>query len=66
MVGSTCCGRQLDVGCRATSKGVELSYKIGYLINAALFCPVHPVCPVRRVRPICPDIIRILWISTFC
>ena len=38
------------------NKGAELSYNIVYLITAALF---QPVCPV------CPDIIRILWISTF-
>ena len=44
------------VGCHATSKGEEFSYKIGYLIMAALFCPI---------RPVCPDIIRISWISTF-
>ena len=44
------------VGCHATSKGGEFSYKIGYLIMEALFFPI---------RPVCPDIIRILWISTF-
>ena len=44
------------VGCHATIKGAELSYKLGYLITKALFCPVCPVCP---------DIIRILWISKF-
>ena len=42
------------VGYHATSKGAELSYKIGYLITADLFFPV------------CPDIIRISWISTLC
>ena len=46
-------------GCHATSKGSELSYKLGYFIKSALFCPFRPVCTV------CPDIIRILWISTF-
>ena len=39
------------------SKGEELIYKLGYLIKAALF---HPI------RPICPDIIRIVWISMLC
>ena len=33
-------------GCHATSKAVELSYKIGYLITTALFLPDCPVCPV--------------------
>ena len=33
-------------GCHATIKGAELSYKLGYLIMAALFCPV---CPERQV-----------------
>ena len=42
------------VGCYAISTGAQLSYKIGYLITAELF---HPVCP---------DIIRILWISKSC
>ena len=42
------------VGCHATSKGAKLSYNIGYLITAALFCPD------------CPHILRISWISTFC
>ena len=41
------------------SKDAELIYKLGYLIMAALF---RPICPVR---PVCPDIIHILWISTF-
>ena len=40
----------------ATSKVAELSYKLGYCIKAVLFCPI---------RPVCLDIIRILWISTF-
>ena len=47
------------VGCHTKSKGAELSYKIGYLIMAASFCLI---CPIRPIRP---DIIRILWISTF-
>ena len=42
------------VGCHTTSKAADLSYRLGYLITAALF---HLVCPV------CPDIIRISWIS---
>ena len=29
-------------GCYATSKGVELSYMLGYLIIAALFPPGSP------------------------
>ena len=44
------------VGCLAMSEGAELSYKLGYLITAALFIPVHPVFP---------HIIFVLWISTF-
>ena len=47
------------VGCHATSKGAELSYKLGYLIHKSLF---NPVCIVHTV---CPDIICISWISTF-
>ena len=66
MVSSTRCGLGVDVGCHATSKDVELSYNLGYFITAVQFCPVHLVCPARRVCTICPDIIRILWISTFC
>ena len=27
-------------GCHAMSKGLDLSYKLGYLTMAALFCPV--------------------------
>ena len=34
-------------GCYKTSKGEDLSYKIGYFIVAALVCPVIPVCPDR-------------------
>ena len=37
-------------GCHAKSKGVESSYKLGYLITAALFYPVRPVRPVRPDR----------------
>ena len=44
------------VGCHATSKGVELSYKLGYLFTASIF---------RLICHVCPDIIRILLISTF-
>ena len=44
-------------GCHSTSKGAELSYNLGYLITSALLRPISPVCP---------DIIHILWISTFC
>ena len=47
----------------ATSKGAELSYKLGYLISEALVRPIRPFC---SVCPICPDIIRILRISMFC
>ena len=46
-------------GCHATSKVAELSYKLDFLITAALFFPIRPVHPVR------PDIIHILWISMF-
>ena len=38
----------------ATSKGVDSSSKLGYLITGAL------------LHPICPDIICIFYISTFC
>ena len=44
----------------ATSKCMDLSYKLGYLIMAELFRPIPPV------HPVCPDIIHIFWISTFC
>ena len=44
------------VGCHARSKGTKLSYKLAYLIAAALFHPVHPIHP---------DIIRIPWILMF-
>ena len=40
--------------CHSNSKGVELSYKLGYLIMAALLCPVFPIFPVCPVCPICP------------
>ena len=43
----------------ATSKGAELSYKLCYLITAALFFPIFHVHPVR------PDIIRIFWIYLY-
>ena len=33
------------VGCYVTSKDVELSYKLGYLLTVALLIPVFPVCP---------------------
>ena len=49
----------LGSGCHAKSKCLELSYKLGYLITAALFFPVRPI------RPVCTYIIRIFWISTF-
>ena len=50
------------VGYHATSKGVELSYNIGYFITEALFCPI---CTIRSIHPVHPDIIHILWISMF-
>ena len=53
------------VGCHATSKGAELSYKIDYLIKVALFRPIHPTCPICPVCSVCLDIIHIFWISTF-
>ena len=31
-------------GCHVTSKGEELSYKLGYLITAALFFTISTVC----------------------
>ena len=37
-------------GCHVTSKGVELSYKLGYLITVALFFSVHTACPVCPVH----------------
>ena len=33
---------------------MESSYKLGYLITAALFYPVRPVRPVRPVFTVCP------------
>ena len=35
-----------SAGFHVTSKDAELSYKLGYLIMAALFCPVSPLHPV--------------------
>ena len=40
-------------GCLASTKGVELSYNLGYLITAALFFPVCPVFIVSYIRPGC-------------
>ena len=42
------------VGYHETSKCAELSYKLGYLIIASLFCPVRPFHTARSVRPVCP------------
>ena len=36
------------VGCHATINGAELSYNLGYLIMAALFCPVFLVHTYRQ------------------
>ena len=54
MIGSTHLGLGMDVW--------QLRYKIGYLITALLFSPVFPVHPAFRI---CPDTIRISWVSTF-
>ena len=40
------------VGYHETSKCAELSYKLGYLIIASLFCPVRPFHTARSVRPV--------------
>ena len=37
------------VGCHATSKGVNLSYKLGYLLREAKILPVRPVSPDHQV-----------------
>ena len=56
MVGSTAVvvGRMFGGdGCHARIKGAELSYKLDYLITAALFfhvCPVFIFCYVRPDR----------------
>ena len=34
------------VGCHATSKAADLSYRLGYLITAVLYHLVCPVCPL--------------------
>ena len=57
----------------ATSKGVELSYKLGYLNTAALFHPIRTyiirilwISTLRGHYPYFMDIIHILWILWIC